>query len=86
MPPSPPPPPKLEQLFTKFDDLFDYVYPLLILSSFVMVVYGAYMWMASAGDPQKLKQAQGVITWALIGLAFVVSTRMILGTVFDFLF
>ncbi|MBD3329876.1 hypothetical protein GF357_05275 [Candidatus Dojkabacteria bacterium] len=82
----PPDPPKLSELFGSVDSLLDYMYPLLIVASLVMVIYGAYMWIASTGDPQKLKQAQGVITWALLGLVFVVATRSILAAIFSFVF
>jgi hypothetical protein len=50
-----------------------------------MVVWGGYMWMMSAGDPQKAKSAQGTITWAIIGLVFLFIFRMILEPIFIFL-
>ena len=63
-----------------FPDIFDHIYrgvvfffSFLGVAAGAMVIYGAYMWMASGGDPQKTKMAQGVLTWAVIGLVFFMS-------------
>jgi len=42
----------------------------LVVVAVVMVIYGGYMYMFAAGDSGKIKQAQGTITWAIIGLVF----------------
>lgn len=57
--------------------------PIILIASVAMIIFGGYMYMASAGDPQKAKQAQGTITWAVIGLVFFLLIRVILGTVFQ---
>lgn len=33
-----------------------------------MVIVGGYMWIVSGGDPARKQQAQGTLTWAVIGL------------------
>jgi TRAP-type C4-dicarboxylate transport system permease small subunit len=44
----------------------------LLLILFVgLVVYGGYTYMMSTGDPGKVKQAQSIITNAIIGLIIV---------------
>lgn len=50
-----------------------------------MLVYAGYMWMIAAGDPQKIKMAQGTITWAIIGAVFIFIFRMLLIPFFNFL-
>ena len=64
-------PPTLGALFRSFDGLTDYLLPVGILLAIVMVIVGGYMWMSSAGNPDKVKQAQGTLTWAVIGIVFI---------------
>ena len=40
-------------------------------------------WIASAGDPSKIKQAQGTLTWAIIGLVFVLVSVLVVRTVIN---
>lgn len=54
-----------------FNSIMDLAYPIAGLIAFAMLVYGGYMWMIAAGDPGKIKQAQGTLTWAVIGLGFI---------------
>ena len=53
------------------------------LLAFIFVVYGGYMWMISAGDPDKVKRAQGTLTWAIIGLIFTILVGLILKAILD---
>ena len=39
--------------------------------------------MMSAGDPDKIKQAQGTLTWSIIGLLVVIIARLLIGVVMD---
>ena len=78
-------PPKLDEIGGVIGSAFDIILPLGALLTVGMVIYGGYMWMMSAGDPGKLKQAQGLLTWSVLGLAFLALTRMILTMIFDFL-
>lgn len=57
--------------------------PIAGLLSFIFIVYGAYMWMISAGDPDKVKKAQGTLQWAIIGLIFVTIVSLILRAVLE---
>lgn len=66
----------------KVSDVF---FPVLALSALAMVVYGGFMWMSATGDPGKVKQAQGTLTWAIIGLVFVVIMGMLAETIFNFI-
>jgi len=64
-------PPRLQSLFGNLDELTDYLIPIGIFLAVLMVIVGGYLWMASAGNPEKVKQAQGTLTWAIIGLVFI---------------
>ncbi len=78
-------PPQLSQIGGILDNVFGLILPIGGLLAVAMIVMGGYMWIMAAGDPQKLKAAQGTLTWAIIGLVFLFIFRMILVMVFDFL-
>jgi hypothetical protein len=63
----------------------DFITAAVYIGVVVMGVLGAYMWMTSAGDPGKIKQAQGTLTWAIIGLVFFLIIKMLLTYFFVFL-
>ena len=79
-------PPELDgEMLQRFLDnvVYRYVYPIAGLICFIFIVKGGYMWMMSSGDPDKVKQAQGTLTWSVIGLIFVVITRLLMGVILD---
>lgn len=78
-------PPRIEDLGGIFDNIFAQVLPIGGLLAVGMIVYGGYMWLASGGDPGKIQQAQGTLTWSIGGLIFLVIFGLILESVFDFL-
>jgi hypothetical protein len=43
------------------------------------------MWIVSGGDPSRVKQAQGTLTWAILGLVIVLVIFGILRIVINFL-
>jgi hypothetical protein len=59
------------------------ILPMAGLLAFGFIVYGGYMWMMSAGDPDKVKRAQGTLTWAIIGLIFTILVGLILKAILD---
>ncbi len=76
-------PPTLAALFRSFDGLTDYLVPAGILLAIVMVIVGGYMWMSSAGNPDKVKQAQGTLTWAVIGIVFILIIGLLIKLLVD---
>jgi len=60
------------------------IFPLAGLVCVVFIIIGGYTWIASAGDPAKVQQAQGTLTWAIIGLIFVLIAALVVNTVYDF--
>ena len=63
-------PKKIGELFDVLDNVLQYIFPLAGLICVVFVIIGGYMWIVSSGDPSKVKQAQGTLTWAIFGLVF----------------
>lgn len=66
-----------------FERLVKLSFPIAIIVATIMIIIGGYMWMISAGDPQKLKSAQGTLTWGIIGLIFLGLLGLIIEVVFD---
>ncbi|MCD4811017.1 pilin [bacterium] len=78
-------PPKLADLFDNFDSLIDSLVPLGILLAVLMVILGGYKWMSSAGDPEKIKQAQATLTWAIIGLVLLLLVGLLIQGLVDYI-
>ncbi len=78
------PPPRIEQIFGPIENLFDLILPIGALIAVAMLIYGGYMWIISGGDPAKKQQAQGTLTWAVIGLVFLFLIRAILVAILEF--
>jgi heme O synthase-like polyprenyltransferase len=58
---------------------------LIVLVLFVMFVIGAYMYMTSLGNSEKMEKAKNTFMYAIIGLVVFVSAFVILFTI-DILF
>jgi magnesium-transporting ATPase (P-type) len=76
-------PKQIQDLFSSIDSIMEYLIPIGILLAVIFVIIGGYMWIASAGNPEKVKQAQGTLTWAIIGLIFILIVGLLLRTVVD---
>lgn len=80
-------PPRIEGglLSTIIDNILRYIFPIAGLLALVFIIQGGYMWIISAGDPNKVKQAQGTLTWAIIGLVLLMIIFGVLRALITFL-
>lgn len=92
-PVSPPPainpsdaPPTLSQLANVIDGIFEYIFPIGAIIAVAMIIYGGYMWIISGGDPARKQQAQGVLTWSILGLAFLFLIKMTLTILVNYIY
>lgn len=76
-------PPKIEEIGSIISNAFNIILPAGIVIAVIMIIFGGYMWMMAAGDPGKTQQAQGTITWAVLGLVIIFLLRIILTLVFN---
>lgn len=53
------------------------------LVAVLLIVVAGYGFMTSAGEPEKVKKAQGTLTAAIVGMVIVFMARMIVGFVLD---
>lgn len=51
----------------------------------VMMVWGGFQWLTSAGNPEKVKKGSHTMVWAIIGLILVLGSYLLVGTVLNFL-
>ena len=79
------PPPRIELIFGPIENLFDLILPIGALIAVAMLIYGGYMYIISGGDPAKKQEAQGTLTWAVIGLVFLFLIKAILTLLLDFI-
>jgi purine-cytosine permease-like protein len=77
-------PPKIEELFLGFDTVIDWLVPIGVVVSLVFIIIGGYMWMTSAGNPDKVKQAQGTLTWAILGLILILLAGLLISTLIEY--
>jgi hypothetical protein len=75
-------PPEIDGVWEMVYNAVRFVFGFISIAAVGMIIYGAFMWMMSAGDPQKTKLAQGTITWSVIGLIFFIIMRLLLNYIF----
>lgn len=77
-------PPKLEAMAKIIDNIFGYIFPAGVLLAVIMLIVGGYMWIVSGGDPGRKQQAQGTLTWAVIGLVVLFIVKALLEVIIGF--
>lgn len=77
--------PTLKCFEVVFQNILNIASSLIIVVLFVMLVVGAFNYLTSLGNPEKLKKAQGTLRYAVIGLVIFLSSFLIL-KVIDTLF
>lgn len=45
----------------------------------LMFIYGGFTWMASAGNPDKVKRGKDILVWTAIGLFVIFSSYALVG-------
>jgi len=81
-----PPPPEFEgNVSAIVDRVLGYLFPIAGVIALIFIIMGGYMWIVSAGDPNKVKQAQGTLTWAVAGLVIVMVIFGIIRILLNFL-
>lgn len=68
-----------------FENILNIATSFIILVLFVMFVYGAFQYLTSFGNADKVKKAQGTLKFALLGFIIFISAFIIL-KVIDILF
>jgi hypothetical protein len=66
------PPSDIKSIADIVNKILPIVYGVVGIALFAYLIYGGFAWLTSAGDPDKLRQAQGTMVNAVIGVAIVV--------------
>jgi Mn2+/Fe2+ NRAMP family transporter len=77
--------PTLKCLEVVFSNLLFLSSAFVILVLFSMLIIGAFTYLTSFGNPEKVKKAQGIIRWAITGLIIFLASYLIL-KIIDVLF
>jgi len=77
--------PTLKCLEVIFGNILVMASAFIVLVLFIMLVVGAFNYLSSFGNPEKIKKAQGTIKFAIIGFALFVASYLILNII-DILF
>jgi hypothetical protein len=51
----------------------------------VMMVWGAFQWLTSAGNPERVKKGTSTMIWAIVGLILTLGSYVLVNAIFKFL-
>lgn len=77
--------PTLKCFEVVFGNMLNIASSLIIVVLFIMFINGAFHYLTSLGNPEKLKKAQGTLRYAVVGLIIFLASFLIL-KVIDTLF
>ncbi len=52
------------------------------LIAVIVILYGGFTWMTAAGNEEKVSKAKNIITYAVIGLAVILLSFVLVSTIF----
>jgi hypothetical protein len=58
-----------------FNRIIDIIFTLLLILAVILILYAAYKYMTSAGEPEQIKSANRTLVFALVAVAVAVLTR-----------
>jgi hypothetical protein len=73
--------PTLKCLENIFGNLLNLATGIFLLALFIMLVVGAFNYLTSFGNPEKVKKAQGTLKFAFIGLILFLGSYLILNLI-----
>lgn len=73
--------PTLKCFEVVFGNILNMASALIIVVLFIMLVVGAFHYLTSLGNPEKLKKAQGTLRYAVIGLIIFLASFLILNVI-----
>ena len=69
------------ELLVFIDKLANWIFSIIAVAAAVMLVWGAFGFVISEGDPERVKAAKGRITYAIIGLVLAIFTKSIVAVI-----
>jgi len=72
-------------IYTLVDNIINFLFGIAILLTPIIIIYAGFVYITSAGNEEKIKTAQKIIIWALIGFAVVLLAKGIPQLITNFL-
>ena len=67
-----------ENIWELLDAVIDFIFIISIPLAALLIVVGGYFFLASAGDPEKVRKAKHLIIYTLVGLLVVFLSKAII--------
>ncbi|HPC30870.1 MAG TPA: pilin [Candidatus Paceibacterota bacterium] len=65
--------------------IIDFIFNVAVFVTAIIIVYAGFLFITSSGEPEKLKTAQKVLIWALIGFGLILLAKAIPPFIYEFL-
>ena len=75
------PPTKYREIGDIIEGLTNWIFYLAVILAPLMIIIGAFMYMTSAGNPEKVKKATALIKWSIIGLVIILAGKAIISLI-----
>jgi hypothetical protein len=76
---------KTSDIYTLIETITNFLIGIAIVITPIIIIYAGFLYITAAGNEEKVKTAQKVIIWALIGFALVLIARGIPALIKQFL-
>ncbi len=73
-------------IYTLIKKIIDFLFGIAVLLTPIIIIYAGFLYITSAGNADKIKTAQKVIIWALVGFAIVLIANSIPTIIKEFLY
>lgn len=73
-----PPPAGLDQLEATFKSIVSVVVGIGFIALLAMLVWAGFKYLTSGGEPKIIQQAHQTVTWALLGMVFMIIAWIVL--------
>ena len=75
------PPTKYREIGDIIEGLTNWIFYLAVILAPLMIIIGAFMYMTSASNPEKVKKATALIKWSIIGLVIILAGKAIISLI-----
>lgn len=75
----------LSQLTVIFANVIGVILTLAGFAVLIMIIVGGFRYITARGDPKALQAARGTLTWAIVGLGFIILAFLIIDFIAGFI-
>jgi len=63
----------IDSVFNALQDLFNYIFPILLLIAVFIIIWGIFQFILNAGDEEARKSGRSKILWGIVGVFLMLS-------------